>query len=211
MTLQEDYCRYDLDLSPGQFVKISISDTGYGMTHDVLTHACEPLFTTKEVGQCTGPGLSLVYGFVKQSGGHVRIHSEPGFGTVVSIYLPRLISVDGQSKEDHEEILATARKVRQSWFSKTTTMSGLTLRCFPRIALQRAECSGSSRLISMQHNQNISLLLSDVVMPGVDGVAISKRAREIRHGLPVMLMTGAPRSTVFIKGWRITSGSCKSL
>jgi PAS domain S-box-containing protein len=202
VTLQEDYCRYDLDLSPGEFVKISISDTGYGMTHDVLTHAFEPFFTTKEVGQGTGLGLSQVYGFVKQSGGHVRIYSEPGLGTVVSIYLPRLISVDGQSKEDDEEIFPTGEQgetilvVEDDDDVRSYVCD--VLRGLHYNVLSAPGAQGALSLL--QHNQNISLLLSDVVMPGVDGVAIAKRAREIRPGLPVMLMTGYPRSTVVHKG-----------
>jgi signal transduction histidine kinase len=85
----EEYCRRNPELSPGQYVLICVSDTGCGMPSDVLDRAFEPFFTTKELGHGTGLGLSQVYGFVKQSGGHVKIYSEDGQGTTVSIYLPR--------------------------------------------------------------------------------------------------------------------------
>ena len=86
----EEYCRRNPEFSPGQYVLICVSDTGCGMPPDVVDHAFEPFFTTKELGHGTGLGLSQVYGFVKQSGGHVKIYSEDGQGTTVKIYLPRL-------------------------------------------------------------------------------------------------------------------------
>jgi signal transduction histidine kinase len=85
----EEYCRLNPELSPGQYVLICVSDTGCGMPPDVVDHAFEPFFTTKELGHGTGLGLSQVYGFVKQSGGHVKIYSEDGQGTTIKIYLPR--------------------------------------------------------------------------------------------------------------------------
>ena len=88
--LDADYARSHPEVRPGQFVAICISDTGHGMPQDVIARAFEPFFTTKEIGQGTGLGLSQVYGFVKQSGGHVKIYSEEGQGTTVKIYLPRL-------------------------------------------------------------------------------------------------------------------------
>src|SRR3954463_5953165 len=85
----EDYCRLNPELSPGQYVIVCVTDTGTGMTADVVNHAFEPFFTTKVPGQGTGLGLSQVYGFVKQSGGHVKIYSEVGQGTTIKVYLPR--------------------------------------------------------------------------------------------------------------------------
>src|SRR5262249_21865107 len=87
--LDEDFTAINPDVRPGQYVLIVVSDTGVGMSPDVVAHAFEPFYTTKDIGKGTGLGLSMVYGFVKQSGGHVRIYSELGIGTVVRLYLPR--------------------------------------------------------------------------------------------------------------------------
>ena len=110
----EEYCRRNPELSPGQYVLICVSDTGCGMPPDVVDHAFEPFFTTKELGHGTGLGLSQVYGFVKQSGGHVKIYSEDGQGTTVKIYLPRLTRPAEQRRASHIWNARTKRSGRSN-------------------------------------------------------------------------------------------------
>src|SRR5262245_2816963 len=104
--LDEEYCRANPEVLPGQYVQISITDNGTGMSKEVADRAFEPFFQTKAVGQGTGLGLSQVYGFIKQSNGHVKIYSEAGQGTAVRIYLPRLQSeaVLGQETDGHDPV-----------------------------------------------------------------------------------------------------------
>ena len=100
------------EVPSGQYVGIFVSDTGVGMIPDVVAQAFDPFFTTKDIGQGTGLGLSQVYGFVKQSGGHVKIYSEPGAGTTIKIYLPRLLSSKGTAESETEALDSSARKRR---------------------------------------------------------------------------------------------------
>lgn len=202
VTLDEALCRLYPDLSPGQFVKIDVSDTGHGMSRDILDHAFEPFFTTKEVGQGTGLGLSQVYGFVKQSGGNIRIASEVGRGTTVSIYLPRWSfagaaidtpptenpanSEDGETilvVEDDDDVRAYVCDV----------LRGLNYHVI-------SASEGDAALTMLERDRRIDLLLTDIVMPGRNGAIVSKRARELRPGLPVLLMTGYPRNNAFHQG-----------
>ena len=105
----ESYCRANPELAPGQYVLVCVSDMGHGMPPDVLNRAFEPFFTTKEPGQGTGLGLSQVYGFVKQSGGHVKIYSEVDQGTTVKIYLPRYSRWIEEQEQEQAAVLGQAQ------------------------------------------------------------------------------------------------------
>ena len=101
--LDDGYCKQNADVRPGQYVQIAVTDTGSGMAKDVIDRAFEPFYTTKQSGQGTGLGLSQVYGFVKQSGGHVKIYSEINEGTTVKIYLPRFVGRPSAAEEAARE------------------------------------------------------------------------------------------------------------
>jgi PAS domain S-box-containing protein len=185
--LDREYCQSNPEVSPGQYVMLSVSDTGAGMTKDVLSRAFEPFFTTKELGHGTGLGLSQVYGFVKQSSGHIKIYSEVGQGTTVKIYLPRFFGtnevnqlVDGDllgQGEDGETILIVEDDddVR-AYLTDVVRSLGYSV---------AAASNGQLALDLLgQAKTRIDLMLTDVVMPGMNGRELANSGLEI---LPTVL------------------------
>jgi PAS domain S-box-containing protein len=198
----EDYFRVNPELPPGQYVVISVTDTGTGMSPETLGHAFEPFFTTKEPGQGTGLGLSQVYGFVKQSGGHVKIYSEVGQGTTIKIYLPRY---HGHASVESEPDTTIADG------DKTETIlvveDDADLRTYITDVLRDLNyhvLSASSPQIALtmllQDEPKIHLLLTDVVMPGINGRELGRRAAQMRLGLKILYMTGYSRNAVVHQG-----------
>lgn len=201
----EDYCRTNPEVVPGQYVMICVSDMGCGMSPDVLSHAFEPFFTTKEPGQGTGLGLSQVYGFVKQSGGHVKLYSELGHGTTVKIYLPRHASDDTSIGHD-EEAIAYAPGQGECVETILIVEDDADLRAYLSEVVRGlgyhvvAATRGEAALAILEQSTRIDLLLTDVVMPGMNGRELGKHAQRIRPGLRVLYMTGYSRNAVLHHG-----------
>ncbi len=192
--VEQHHATNDPEVQPGHYVVITVSDTGTGMTPAVLARAFDPFFTTKEAGKGSGLGLSQVYGFAKTAGGHVKIDSELGVGTIVKLYLPqsadRVISSALEAEpeslqaasgrgtilvaEDDEEVLAvTAESLRELGYQVVTAVSG------------------AQALEILTGDQPIDLLLSDVIMPGgINGAQLAVRARHVRPELKVLLTSG---------------------
>jgi PAS domain S-box-containing protein len=199
--LDSEYCRLNPEVSPGQYVLISVSDTGQGMAPDVLSHAFEPFFTTKEIGQGTGLGLSQVYGFIKQSGGHVKVYSEPGQGTTVKMYFARCGEQanrveDGSGMpigEENEAILV----VEDDDDLRAHLIEVLRDLNYHAIGAQDAIAALG---ILEQSAIKVDLMLTDVVMPGMNGRELSRRARELRPKLKVLFMSGYSRNAVVHQG-----------
>ena len=204
--LDDAYCRQHPDLQPGQFVQIAVTDTGSGMTKDVVDRAFEPFFTTKQSGQGTGLGLSQVYGFVKQSGGHVKIYSEVGEGTTVKIYLRRFVGTPSALQDVRGEpgrgrsgecilVVEDDADVRAY---VVETLGGLGYD-----VLEAGRGEDALRLVD--EYKTISLLLTDVVMPGMNGRKLAEEARERRPALKVLFMTGYSRNAIVHQG-RLDAG-----
>src|SRR5262245_22592676 len=200
--VDEDYTRLNPELPAGQYVVICVSDTGVGMAPDVVNRAFEPFFTTKELGRGTGLGLSQVYGFVKQSGGHVKIYSEMGQGTTVKIYLQRLqgkhvdeISEAGQTvigAERAEAILV----VEDDADVRAYLADVLRSLDYRVVAAPNAEAA----LEFLRSNAAIDLLLTDIIMPGWNGRELAREAGRLRPGIRVLYMTGYSRNAVVHRG-----------
>jgi CheY-like chemotaxis protein len=205
VALDEAYALAEQDnVRPGQYVMIAVSDTGAGMPHDVLTKVFEPFFTTKDVGQGTGLGLSQVYGFVKQSGGHVKIYSEPGEGTTVKLYLPRMLVTD-EPAEGHME----ARRVPGGTRAETILVvederdvRQLAVEALEELGYRVLEAEdGHTALRLPEREQEVRLLFTDVGLPGgLNGWQLADRARQLRPLLKVLFTTGYARNAIVHHG-----------
>jgi PAS domain S-box-containing protein len=191
--LDPEYARSHADLEPGQYVVISVTDTGIGMEPDVLEQAPTPFFTTKPIGKGTGLGLSMVYGFVKQSGGHFKIYSEVGLGTTVNIYLPRSFS-----SEEKDGIKADSLVIRRGKgqlilvVEDEYSVLALTKTLLSHLGYKTLEASnGADALRLIDQYPNIKLLLTDVVLGGdMNGAELAVKALEARPDLGVLYMSG---------------------
>ncbi|NQU70590.1 MAG: PAS domain S-box protein, partial [Rhodospirillales bacterium] len=182
-------------IGPGNYVLMSVTDTGSGMTPDVMEHAIEPFFTTKDVGEGTGLGLSMVHGFVEQSGGFVEIESEPGKGTSIHVYLPRVVGPDIGPEPD----IQSDGHVQQVNTTVLVVEDKLDVRKIVAEILSDLGCNvieaedGESALARLAERRDIDLLFTDVVLPGgMNGPDIATEARRITPGLKIVLTSGYP-------------------
>ena len=195
--LDEDYAATQAEVVAGEYVMLAMTDTGKGMDQNTLEHAFEPFFTTKDVGEGSGLGLSMVFGFAKQSGGHVTLYSELGQGTTVKLYLPRdrraldapmQVSADPPSAEG-ETILV----VEDDPDLRKLVVSMVRGLGYNVIAAN----DGKSALEAVAKARHIDLLLTDVVLPGgMSGPEIASEAGKGMPGLKVLMMSGYPRDAI---------------
>jgi signal transduction histidine kinase/CheY-like chemotaxis protein len=198
----ENYSRFNPEIAPGQYVAICVSDNGVGMPSDVLERAFEPFYTTKEPGHGTGLGLSQVYGFVKQSGGHIKIYSEVGQGTTVKIYLPRLRgkAAEDEPEEQNGEIGAEGNE------TILIVEDDAEVRAYLSEALRNLNYSVftapnmETGLDVLRKQGRIDLLLTDIVMPGGNGRELATQAVTLRPNVQVLFMTGYSRNAVVHQG-----------
>jgi CheY-like chemotaxis protein len=204
--LDDAYCRQQTDLQPGQYVQIAVTDTGSGMPKEVVDRAFEPFFTTKQSGQGTGLGLSQVYGFVKQSGGHVKIYSEVGEGTTVKIYLRRFVGAPS-TREDVRKELGRGRSGECILVVEDDAdVRAYVVETLGGLGYDVLEAGrGEDALRLVDEYRTIGLLLTDVVMPGMNGRQLAEEARQRRPALKVLFMTGYSRNAIVHQG-RLDAG-----
>jgi signal transduction histidine kinase/DNA-binding response OmpR family regulator len=206
--LDQAYARTQVEFAPGQYVELAITDTGLGMSQAVISQAVEPFFTTKDVGHGTGLGLSQVYGFVKQSGGHVKIYSELGQGTTVKIYLPRFHSEDVPvAPEPVPTIPHSARTETILMVEDDDDVRNYTRESLSELGYRVLEApSGRAALETIRQNPDIDLLFTDVGLPGgINGRQLADEARQLKSDLKVLFMTGYARNAI-VHGGRLDPG-----
>jgi CheY-like chemotaxis protein/anti-sigma regulatory factor (Ser/Thr protein kinase) len=201
--LDQGYAETHPEVVPGAYVVICVTDTGPGMPPEVIDRAFEPFFTTKGAGKGTGLGLSQVYGFVRQSGGHVGIYSEMGVGTTVKIYLPRYLG-EGASARPAELQGGTPRAQPGEVIlvvedeDRVRRVSAESLRELGYTVLEAPRAEIALQLLG--ERPEITLLLTDIVMPEVDGRQLADRALVLRPDLPIVFMTGYTRNAIIHNG-----------
>jgi PAS domain S-box-containing protein len=198
--LEEDTHGLLGEIDAGDYILIEVTDTGTGMPEEILSRATEPFFTTKPVGKGTGLGLSMVYGFLKQSGGHLRIHSTPGIGTNILLYLPRAQS---SSQPTPQPELVVNRSFPQGRETVLVVEDEAPIRMVIVALLRSLGYSileaedGPSALIHLQANPHIDLLLTDVVLPnGISGALLATDARLTHPGIRVLYSSGYTRNAL---------------
>jgi PAS domain S-box-containing protein len=202
--LDDAYAAAQRDVTPGQYVAICVTDTGVGMSAELISRVFEPFFTTKPLGQGTGLGLSMVYGFAKQSEGHVRIYSEEGQGTTVKLYLPRYRGADRE--EDTQDQLVEAPRAEAGEtvlvVEDEPVVRDLIVEVLGDLGYKALEAGdGPSGLKLLQSKRRIDLLITDVGLPGLNGRQLADHAREKRPGLKVLFITGYAENATMANGF----------
>nr|MEA2797376.1 hypothetical protein [Phenylobacterium sp.] len=201
--LDDAYASRHAEVGAGQYVMVSVSDTGAGMPPEVAERAFDPFYTTKGVGRGTGLGLSQVHGFVKQSGGHVKIYSEPGVGTTVKLYLPRsqsaehgavpaMISTEALRAVGEEIVLVVEDEERVRHLSVDA------LRDLGYTVVQASDAGQALAVLEMQ--PRVDLLFTDIVMPDMNGRRLAEEAAKRRPEIKVLYTTGYTRNAIVHNG-----------
>ncbi|KIZ45571.1 MULTISPECIES: hybrid sensor histidine kinase/response regulator [Rhodopseudomonas] len=191
-------------LRPGDYVCVAVADSGAGMSAEVVARAFDPFFTTKPLGQGTGLGLSMIYGFAQQSNGHAEIDSKPGHGTEVRLYLPRQLGAIAAAVERMPAVAASAPSTGGTILvvEDEAVVRGIVVELLRDRGYRVLEaCDGPSGLASLRHGERIDLLLTDIGLPGINGRQLADQALELRPALKVLFMTGYAESAAIAKGF----------
>lgn len=194
MRVDEDYAQANADVEPGQYVMVAVTDTGRGMSPDVAARAFEPFFTTKEVGAGTGLGLSMVYGFLRQSGGQAKIYSEPGEGTMVRLYLPRRFNPndpEGELPTTHANPLPTGNE-RILLVEDDDLVRAFVSRSLDQLGYRvMPVADGPAAIRLLESGERFDLLLTDVVLPGgMSGRQVADAVTQLQPDILILYASG---------------------
>ena len=200
--LDRAYAEEELEVTPGQYVMVAITDTGTGIAADLIDKVIEPFFTTKPPGMGTGLGLSQVHGFTKQSGGHLRIYSEIGVGTTVKLYLPRsLAEIDRTKAAEAAPAAGCRRDVTVLVVEDEAGVREFAIEALTELGFDVVWADGPSGALELlDAHPEVSLLLTDVIMPETNGRVLAEEALRRRPSLRVVFMTGYTRNAIIHNG-----------
>ena len=202
--LDNHYAARQRDVKPGQYICICVTDTGTGMSPETISRAFEPFFTTKPIGQGTGLGLSMIYGFTRQSEGYARIYSEPGHGTTVKLYLPRHRGEEDAEEEAGQPVEAPLADDGEVVLvvEDEPVVRGLVVEVLGQLGYHALEAKdGPQGLEILQSPQRIDLLVTDIGLPGLNGRQVADAARVSRPELKVLFMTGYAENAALASGF----------
>ncbi len=201
--LDHEYARHHAEVTPGDYAMVAVSDTGHGMTPEVLTRVFEPFFTTKPDGKGTGLGLAMVFGFVKQSGGHVKVYSEPGEGTTVKLYLPRALGAAVAAHRAGAPIDLPRGTGTVLVVEDEAAVREIACAILGDLGYRVLEAGDGEEALRVfgANAASVDLLLTDVVLPGrVRGRELSERVRMVRPGVKVLFMSGYTENSIVHHG-----------
>lgn len=200
--LSEAFCREQEDVSPGEYVLLTVRDTGCGMDRETLEQIFEPFFTTKDVGQGTGLGLATVYGIIKQNSGLINVFSEPGQGTTFSIYFPRLLLTVQKCARALEESQMRGGSATVLVVEDERSLLDFTQEALAALgyAVLTAESPWEAIRLIQNHHGHIDLLITDVVMPEMNGWDLSLRIQALKPGTKCLFMSGYARDVIVHHG-----------
>jgi CheY-like chemotaxis protein len=202
--LDETYAARMPEVVPGPYICVSVSDTGTGMSASVMEQAFEPFYTTKPLGQGTGLGLSMIYGFTKQSEGHARIYSELGKGTTLKLFLPRYMGdvVEGPETPAAASHAPAASHATVLVVEDEEIVRGLVVDVLEEMGITTLTAhDGPSGLAILQSRQMIDLLVTDIGLPGLNGRQMADAGRLLRPDLKILFMTGYAETAAMANGF----------
>jgi PAS domain S-box-containing protein len=188
----DDYAAAQAEVTPGQYVMLAVTDTGSGIPPNQIEHVFEPFYTTKEVGKGSGLGLSMIYGFVKQSGGHVTVYSEEGEGTTIKLYLPRSTATEAVERKPVTDEVPVAPGETVLVVEDDPDLRTLSVALLSNLGYQVMEAAtGPAALEQLGSTTRVNLLLTDVVLPGgMNGRELAAEVEQCAPGIPVLYMSG---------------------
>ncbi len=202
VNLDATYAAHHTEVVPGDYILVEVCDTGAGMTAEVQQRIFEPFFTTKEVGKGSGLGLAMVFGFMKQSGGHISVYSEPGKGSCFRLYLPRTLAGETSPAAIVPATAAARGHERVLVVEDNAQLRGVVVKQLTGLGYVVSEAADAATALSILRHDAIDLLFTDIVMPGeMSGSVLAQEATTLIPGLKVLFTSGFPGARVDSAGW----------